>query len=409
MSNIPRLAEVYWFVGHLVGGVGDVDRIVLVGASLASVHAIDTLRSNDYAGEIVLVGAESQVPYDRPPLSKEALRTGHHVSPLRGPEWYADRGVRLELGRAARGLRPATRTVVLEDGHELSYDGLVIATGSRVRRLRHGDEHICYLRTADDAAALRERLRAATRVAVIGGGFLGLEVAATATELGVHTTVIEVAPVPMARVLGDEVGEWFRRLHERHGVAMLCGRLATGVDRVGEEYVVSVPGREPIRADLVVGALGAVPVVDWLAGSGVAVSDGVVCDFTLRTTVPDVVAAGDVARWYNPLFDEDMRVEQWTNAAEQGRHAALTLLGAEDAYAPVPYFWSDQFDAKMRFVGRATAADEIDIENSTDRRLVATFARHGHQIGALCVNAPTELPRHRAAIAARSNLSSRPA
>lgn len=403
MSTVPRLPRGHGFIGHLIGGVGSVDRIVLVGGSLASVHAIETLRSNDYTGEIVLVGAESQLPYDRPPLSKEALRTGPHLSPLRGPEWYADLGVRTELGRAARELRPGARTVILEDGHELAYDGLVIATGSRVRRLSAGDEHLCYLRTADDAAELRGRLDTAAHVAVVGGGFVGLEVAATATELGVQVTVIEVAPAPMARVLGDEVGTWFRRLHERHGVAMLCGGLATSVERVGHEYVVSVPGHEPIRADLVVGALGAVPVVEWLRSSGVAVSDGVICDSTLRTTAPAVVAAGDVARWYNPLFDEDMRVEQWTNAAEQGRHAALSLLGADDAYAPVPYFWSDQFDAKMRFIGRANAADEISVATSTDRKLVATFARQGHQIGALCVNAPTELPRHRAAIAARAS------
>jgi NADPH-dependent 2,4-dienoyl-CoA reductase/sulfur reductase-like enzyme len=381
-----------------------VDRVVLVGGSLAAVHAIETLRGHDYRGEIVLVGAESQLPYDRPPLSKEALRTGPHLSPLRGPEWYAARGVRTELGRPARRLRPGLRTVVLDDGHELSYDGLVIATGSRVRRLPTGDEHLYYLRTADDAARLRARLGTARHVAVIGGGFVGLEVAATATELGVQVTVIEVAPVPLARVLGDDVGRWFERLHARHGVEVLCGALATGVERSGDEYVVSVPGHAPIRADLVVGALGAVPVVDWLADSGVALADGVVCDAALRTTAPRVVAAGDVARWYNPLFDEDMRVEQWTNAAEQGRHAALTLLGADDAYAPVPFFWSDQFDARMRFLGRTNAVDDVRIETSTDDRVVATFARQGVQVGALCVNAPRELPRQRAAIASRARV-----
>lgn len=375
------------------------DRIVLVGGSLASVHAIETLRSGGYTGEIVLIGAESQLPYDRPPLSKEALRSGPHLSPLRGPGWYADLGVRVELGRAAQALRTAEKTVILEDGHELSYDGLVIATGSRARRLPAGDEHLCYLRTADDATELRQRLSAASHVAIVGGGFVGLEVASTAVEMGVRATVIEVAPAPMARVLGDEAGEWFRRLHERHGVHMHCGALVTGVQRVGQEYLISVPGHEMIRADLVVGAIGAVPVVEWLHGSGVAVSDGVVCDAALRTTAPDVVAAGDVARWYNPRFDEDMRLEQWLNAAEQGRHAALTLLGADAPYAPVPYLWSDQFDARMRFVGRANAAEEITIETSTDHQLVATFFRQGHQVGALCVNAASELPRHRAAIA----------
>jgi NADPH-dependent 2,4-dienoyl-CoA reductase/sulfur reductase-like enzyme len=162
---------------------------------------------------------------------------------------------------------------------------------------------------------------------------------------------------------------------------------------------VALGSGDGVEADLVIGALGATPAIDWLRGSGIALSDGVLCDRSLRTSVPGVVAAGDVARWYNPLFDEDMRVEQWTNAVQQGRHAARVLLGDDAPYDPVPYFWSDQFDAKMRFVGRANGAEQIHVEAVSDDSIEAVFGRHGVQVGALCVNATGQLARHRVAIA----------
>ncbi|MGY1887592.1 NAD(P)/FAD-dependent oxidoreductase, partial [Blastococcus sp. SYSU DS0753] len=261
--------------------------------------------------------------------------------------------------------------------------------------------HVSFLRSIDDAVALHERLRDAEHVAIIGAGFIGLEVAATIAELGRRVTVVEVAPVPLARVLGDEMGAWFRELHARRGVSIRCGAYALSVERAPSGYLVDLGGDEAVQADLVIGALGAAPDVDWLRTSGIALSDGVLCDRSLRTSAPGVVAAGDVARWYNPLFDEDMRVEQWTNAVEQGRHAAGVLLGGDDAYAPVPYFWSDQFDAKMRFVGRTNGAEQVHVESLSEDSLVAVFGRHDVQVGALCINAPARLPDHRAAIARR--------
>lgn len=382
------------------------DRIVVVGASLAAVHTVDTLRSNDYPGEIVMVGEEPYLPYDRPPLSKEGLRYLPKPDLLRPPEWYERSRVTLMLGHAACRLNVADRTVLLTDGTAVRYDGLVIATGSRVRTLGHGDEHIRYLRTVDDAARLHQQLSGGERVAVIGGGFIGLEVAATLTEMGCAVTVLEVAPVPLARVLGDQVGEWFERLHTRHGVAVRCGQPAVAVAANGQGFSVAVGSGESVYADLVVGALGAVPATDWLRGSGVGYTDGVLCDRSLRTGASNVVAAGDVARWYNPLFDEEMRIEQWVNAVEQGRHAALTLLGEGESYAPVPYFWSDQFDAKMRFVGRTNGAAQVRIEAMTEDSLQVLFGRGDTCVGALCVNATARLPAYRAAIAAGEDYES---
>ncbi len=375
------------------------NRVVVVGASLAAVHAIEALRQEAFDGEIVLIGAERHLPYDRPPLSKEGLRSGPELELLRQPDWYDDQGVTLMLGRVAAELRPDEHLVGLDRGTRVAYDGLVITTGSRVRTLSAGNENVAFLRSIDDAAGLHERLAQAEHVAIVGAGFIGLEVAATITEMGRRVTVVEVAPVPLARVLGDEVGDWFNEFHARHGVSIRCGAHAVSVEPSGDGYVVSLGDGAGVAADLVVGALGAAPAVDWLRGSGVALSNGVLCDRSLRTTAPDVVAAGDVARWYNPLFDEDMRVEQWTNAVEQGRHAARVLLGADEAYATVPYFWSDQFDGRMRFVGRANGAELVHVEAASDDSLVAVFGRNGVQVGALCVNATSSLPRHRAAIA----------
>ena len=377
-------------------------RVVVVGASLAGVHAIEGLRDHGYSGEITLVGAEPHLPYDRPPLSKEALRHGPDPTGLllRAPEWYADRGVELRLGRPARALDPGARRVTLGDGSGLTYDGLVIATGSRprtVRATRRGRAPLV-LRSLNDARDLHARMAPGRHLVVIGGGFIGLEVAATARGIGMRVTVVEVAPVPLTRVLGDEVGAWFRAYHEANGVNVVCGAVVAAVEENGDGGTVVLRDGRVLEADLLVAGVGAEPETGWLDGSGVRLADGVACDSALRTSAPGVVAAGDVARWYNARFDEEMRVEQWTNAIEQGRHAAGTLLGAGDAYMSIPYFWSDQFDAKMRFVGRANASERVHVERDDETTMVALFCRDGVIRGALCVNAPRRLAHYRKAI-----------
>ncbi|MGH3262234.1 MAG: NAD(P)/FAD-dependent oxidoreductase [Trebonia sp.] len=379
-------------------------RVVVVGASLAGVHAVEALREAGFDGEVTLIDGQRELPYDRPPLSKAALRDGpvegEHL--LRPVGWYDDHAIALRLGQAAVGLDPAARSVLLEGGARLGYDGLVLATGSTARTLGHvagaaAAAHV--LRTTGDCARLHARLLPGARLVVIGAGFIGLEVAATAREMGLEVSVVELAPAPLARVLGDEVGNWLLGYHAARGIDIRCGTSVESIDASGK---VRLRGGTTLAADVIAAGVGALPATGWLRGSGLRLSDGVVCDQFLHTSLPGVVAAGDIARWYNPLFDQELRVEQWTNAVEQGRYAALSLLGAVDApYASAPYFWSDQFGAKIRFVGTSSAAQQVEIKQADDNTLVALFGRDDVVCGALCVNAPRALAAYRRAIVER--------
>lgn len=378
-------------------------RVVVVGASLAGVNAAEGLREAGFDGAVTLVDGQPGLPYDRPPLSKAALRLGPEpgANLLRPAAWYEDNGVGLRLGQNAIGIDPAARSVLLSDGDRLGYDGLVLATGSTARTLPPvpGSLKVHVLRTVEDCARLHAQLQDAERLVVIGAGFIGLEVAATAREMGLKVSVVEVAPAPLARVLGDEVGRWFLAYHAARGVDIHCGTRVEAIEPSGK---VRLHDGTTLAADVVVAGVGATPAVGWLRGSGLRLSDGVACDEFLRASLPDVVAAGDIARWYHPLFDQDLRIEQWTNAVEQGRYAALSLLGAVDAaYASVPYFWSDQFTAKIRFVGTANAAHQIHVEQTDDRTLVALFGRDHLIRGVLCVNAPRSLVIYQKAIVDR--------
>jgi NADPH-dependent 2,4-dienoyl-CoA reductase/sulfur reductase-like enzyme len=390
-------------------------RIVVAGASLAGVNAAQALREAGFDGEIVLVGQELHLPYDRPPLSKEALsrdalwaaaepdggpapRAEADSLALRPAGWYAEQGIELRVSCRVVGLDPAGRTVTFGDGGQLGYDGLVIATGARPRPLPAAldAQGVLSLRRLEDADALGRALIPGVRVLVIGAGFIGLEVAATARTMGATVTVVEVAPVPLARALGEQVGEWLTTLHRANGVDLRCGQTVQNLHGGPGCYQARLGDGSSINCDVVVAAIGVLPDTDWLRGTGLQLRDGVCCDAYCRTSAPDIVAAGDVARWYNPLFDEEMRVEHWTNAVEQGRAAALSLLDlAAPAYAPVPYFWSDQFGVRIRFVGTAFAAAGTHIEQRPDGSLMALYQRDGLIRGALCIDAMRELPLRR--------------
>ena len=385
------------------------ENIVIVGASLAGLRAAETLRSEGFAGAITLVGDESHAPYDRPPLSKQVLRG----------EWDEDRVVlpagrnealdlTWELGVAAVGLDLEWRTVALADGRSLPFDGLVIASGASPRQIP-GTERlpgVFALRTIDDAAAVRDALDAgASRVVVVGAGFIGAEVAASCRERGVDVTMVEPLPAPLARVLGPDMGAIVADLHREHGVDL---RLETGVEAIvdgpdGVPLRVQLTDETVVDADLVVVGIGVVPNTAWLHGSGLLIEDGVLCDDT-TSAAPGVVACGDVARWPNPLFGEVMRVEHWEHALDMGAHAARRLLagdGPGEPFAPVPFFWSDQYDRKIQLAGRVRPTDQIEVVAGSldDRRFCALYGRDGKVVGALTMNMPARVIRYRRQIA----------
>jgi len=346
-------------------------RVVVVGASLAGLRACETLRTAGFAGEVVVVGEEPTAFYDRPPLSKRYLAgewDRDRIS-LRKPEALAGLGLTLRTGVRAVSLVAAERTVVLDNGETLAADGIVIATGSTPRRLALGGPvgGVHVVRTVDDADGLRPRLIAGARVVVIGAGFIGLEVAATARANGAEVTVLEGAPVPLARSLGPEVGAAIADVHRRHGVVVRCGATVERLLGDTEPTGVVVDG-ETLPADVVVVGVGAAPATEWLDGSGLEIRDGIVCDETLRAA-DSIYAAGDVARWPHPLYadvEPDIRVEHWTNAAEQGALAARNLLAesentGREPHASVPFFWSDQFDARLQFLGRAVPGSTAEV------------------------------------------------
>lgn len=381
-------------------------RIAIVGASLAGVSAADSLRDRGFDGEITLLDAEASPPYDKPPLSKGALAGGRYETlPLRPQGWYEERGVNCRFGRRVVGLDTSARTLHIDDGRIVEYDGLVIASGCSARNLPvpyDGSARIHRLRTLDDSKRLRSDLAPGRHLVVVGAGLIGLEVAATARRLGVEVTVVENAATPLSRMFGPQVGEWFRQLHQRHGVEVRCSEALRKVTAVRGGARLEFAAGPPLSADVVLAGVGAVPQTGWLTGSGIALADGVLCASDLRTSAPNVVAAGDIVRWRNSLFGEVIRVEHWANAVEQGYHAAGTLLGAREDYRAVPYFWTDQHDAKVRFAGRAAAGDDIVLETPTPHTLVALFGRAGVLRGAVCVNAPARLIRYREAIRSRT-------
>lgn len=347
--------------------------IVIVGASLAGTRAAETLRAGGFAGQITMVGNENHAPYDRPPLSKNFLAGEWDADrvELRKPEALADLNIKWKLGSAATALDTAGNTVTLASGETLRYDGLVISTGGTVRRLPNQPDlaGIHVLRTLDDASALRSELVEGARVVVIGAGFIGLEAAATATKRGAKVTVLEGLEAPLIRALGAEMGAAVGEVHRRNGVDIRCGVQVAHMQGESRVTGVELSTGEVVPADVVIVGIGVAPATAWLEGSGLTLRDGVVCDANLCAGPTNVFAAGDVLRWPNSLFadvEADMRVEHWTNAAEQGAHAANNLLatlngGDMTPYEAVPFFWSDQFDARIQCLGRPSADATVDV------------------------------------------------
>jgi NADPH-dependent 2,4-dienoyl-CoA reductase/sulfur reductase-like enzyme len=384
-------------------------KVAIVGASLAGLRAAESLRRLGYSGRLLLVGAEKHLPYDRPPLSKEVLQGRWDVDRIalrKRP--YDELELDLRLGTRATRLDRAARELVLDDGAREPFDALVIATGASPRRLRGQPalEGVHLLRSLDDSLALRAALERGPRVAVIGAGFIGAEVAASCRARGLEVRMIEPLPAPLARGLGNEIGGVCAELHRDQGVDLRCGIGVAAIEGAGRVERLVLSDGTRVEADLVVVGIGVAPETGWLEGSGLALDDGVVCD-SYCSAAPGIFAAGDVARWHNPLFDEGMRIEHWSNAVEQGSYVAERLAGSDvgaQPFAPVPFFWSDQYDVKIQFAGRMRGDDTLRVVAGSlaARKFTALYGRAGRLTGVLTFSRPRDLAKYRRLIAERA-------
>ena len=365
---------------------------VIVGAGIAGNAAAETLRKQGFEGEVHLVGAEPHRPYDRPPLSKEFLSGSKEQDKLffKPEDFYAEHSIQLHLGTEATALDPTSKTLTLADGASLRFDKLLLATGSRVRTLPIPGselEGIHYLRTIDDSQAIAQSMNSASRVVIVGAGFIGSEVAAVCKTAGLEVTVLEIQPQPMAHILGEEMGAIYANLHTSRGIDL---RLQEGISGIRgssrAEQVITDQGNA-IDCDFVVIGVGIAPDTTLAKSAGLEVDRGILVDEHCQTSHPDIYAAGDVANWFHPGLGHRLRVEHWDNALNQGAAAAKSMLGAPEPYSPTLYFWSDQYDLNIQYLGHATEWDEIAVRGNPDEeKFTAFYLKDGSVHGALVVN-----------------------
>jgi NADPH-dependent 2,4-dienoyl-CoA reductase/sulfur reductase-like enzyme len=383
-----------------------VRHIVVVGASLAGLRAVESLRARGFEGRLTLVGDEPHLPYDRPPLSKQVLQGTWEPERtyFRKSEGYDALALDLRLGARATALDIGAHGVALDDGTRLSYDRLIVTTGARARTLPSAAPRagVHVLRTLDDTRALVNDLTQASRVAVVGGGFIGLEVAASCRTRGLPVTVVEGLPVPLAAIWGDPLGGLVAAIHRDHGVDLRTGVMVSGIEGTPRVTALRLSDGTRVEADVVVVGIGVVPNTDWLEGSGLTVDDGIVSD-AYGQAGPDVYAAGDVARMHNDWVGQSVRIEHWTNAVEQGVHVAGSVLAGAGAsrFSSVPYFWTDQYDRKFQFLGRGQPHDDVAVVDGAieDRRLTALFRRGDRVFACLAINQPQAIVKYRRLLA----------
>jgi NADPH-dependent 2,4-dienoyl-CoA reductase/sulfur reductase-like enzyme len=376
--------------------IGAPAHVLVVGASASGLTTVEALRRKEYTGRITVLGAEPHVPYDRPPLSKQILSGAWEPgrAALRTEEMLATLDAEFVLGDPAVALDPVTRTVRTHSGQDLRADAIVIATGVRPRRLpgQDGLTGVHVLRTLDDALALRQDLQAGSRLVVVGEGVLGAEIAATARTLGLDVTLAGPLSGPLALQVGPLVSGLLAELHRERGVRLRLGNGVVGLtDDEGRVSGVQLSTGEVLPADVVVVAIGASPATEWLADSGLPLDNGVVCDSRCRAA-EGIYAVGDVARWQHEQLGGLIRLENRTNATEQALAVAGAILGADEPYMPVPYFWTDQFDAKLQVHGFLPADAEVDVVEGgvAARRFVARYRSGGRVTGVLGWNMPKQ-------------------
>lgn len=386
---------------------------VIVGASVGGVRTAQALRSEGYCGDVVLVGEESELPYDKPPLSKGLLAGTSTVDSVRllTHEAAYKAGIQLLLGHRAIRVDVAGNFVELEGRGVLPYEHLVVATGARARPSPWGQRPgIHVVRTLRDAQSLRQDLLTGGHVVVVGAGFIGAEVASTARLLGLEVTLVDPLPVPMSRVLNPEIGGWFVDLHERHGVRSRFGVGVEAIDGARGDFTLRLTDGSELSAAVVVVGIGAEPNDGWLEDSGLVVDNGLVCDQYCRAVdAHNVFGVGDVARWYHPRHGTDVRIEHWTNAVDQAVCVAHNIAHPEDLrpYAPVEYVWSDQHDWKVQVVGQAGGVNEHVVvgKPDADDRFAVLYTRDGTTMcGAAIVNWPRALIACRKALRAGASI-----
>jgi 3-phenylpropionate/trans-cinnamate dioxygenase ferredoxin reductase subunit len=364
---------------------------VIVGASLAGAKAAETLRDEGFEGRVVLIGAEPERPYERPPLSKDYLRGEADAKPyVHDESFYAERQIELRTSTAVERIDPSAREVALAGGETLGFDRLLLTTGAEPRRLRLPGadlDGVLYLRTIEDSEAIRARIDAGGRLVAIGAGWIGAEVAASARQRGCEVTILELAQVPLERVLGPELGAIYRDIHIDHGVEFVGGAAVEAIEGEGKVQAVRLAGDRRIEADFVVVGVGVTPRVELAEAAGLALDNGIAVNERLRTSADDVYAAGDVASAHHPFYGTRIRVEHWANALNQGPAAARNMLGKDEPYERIPYFFSDQYDVGMEYSGYATSWEEVVFRGDpASREFIAFWLKGGRVVAGMNVN-----------------------
>src|SRR5918998_2180343 len=375
------------------------ETFVIVGASLAGGGAAATLRQEGFDGRGILIGAESQPPYERPPLSKEYLRdeSSFEQALVQSPEFYSENEIETRFGVRAKRVGVAEKVVEIDGGERVSYDKLLVATGGRNRRLHIPGldlEGVYDLRTVADCERIRAEIAPGRKALMVGMGFIGSEVAASLRQSGVDVVVVDRNKVPLRRVLGEEVGRVIEGIHRDHGARLIFKDTVAafeGADRV--ERVVTQGGRR-IECDFVVVGLGVEPVTELLADTGVEIANGIVVDEFCRTGVEGIYAAGDVANHYHQVFERRIRVEHWQNALKQGLAAARSMMGKGEPYDDIPWFWSDQYDFNLQYTGFHTEWDDLIVRGSMEERnFVAFYLKDTRILAAVAINRGRDLRR----------------